>query len=353
MQTTFFLTLLQIFFFTLFTSIDIEDVTNLEQVQHEYFYNEEHTDTTSLYTKIYEAEEVVLELSSNIKTIRDNFKKGNATEGFVGVNIDGETYKFSTSFKLGGKSRRKICKMPPVKLNLKKNDLYVGGFNKNLDKTKIVFQCTMNKSMAESIKMEKLLYDMYAVVSTYARRSKIVKVKIDEEKKPINAFLLEDDDDFEYRTHTEIIKNKTIATNVLNREEYVTMCLFQFMIANADWSARRGHNTDLYRRMEDNSLIIVPYDFDYSGIINNNYAVPPENLPIQHVTQRHFMDKDVPMEELFKGIDHYIEHEELMLRTVDDAYYLAEGSRKRIHRYVAGFYDIIRNEKKVKKMIKK
>ena len=194
---------------------------------------------------IYQAEEVVIGLSSKIKTIASNFKKGSPTEGTVSVSVDNNAYTFTTTFELGGKSRRKICKMPPVKLNVKKKELQSQGFSKGLDKSKIVFQCNTSKNMTESIKMEKLLYDLYAVVSPYARRAKMIKVNIDGEKKTFDAFLLEDDDDFEVRTGTKIIKSRTIATSVLNRTEYVKMCMFQFMISNADWSARKGHNTCL------------------------------------------------------------------------------------------------------------
>lgn len=310
-------------------------------------------DTTSLYAMIYQAEEVVIGLSSKIKTIASNFKKGSPTEGTVSVSVDNNAYTFTTTFELGGKSRRKICKMPPVKLNVKKKELQSQGFSKGLDKSKIVFQCNTSKNMTESIKMEKLLYDLYAVVSPYARRAKMIKVNIDGEKKTFDAFLLEDDDDFEVRTGTKIIKSRTIATSVLNRTEYVKMCMFQFMISNADWSARKGHNTDLYRREEDNSLIIVPYDFDYSGIINNDYAVAPENLPIERVTQRHFMDKNIPITEMKAGIDLFLEKESTMFKTIEEASFLSEGSKKRFTKFIGEFYKIIKDEKRINRMMKK
>lgn len=310
-------------------------------------------DTTSLYAMIYEAEEVVVGLSSKIKQITSNFKKGNATEGTVSVSVDGHSYSFTTMFELGGKTRRKICKMPPVKLNVKKKELQAQGFSKGLDKSKIVFQCNTSKNMAQSIKMEKLLYDLYSVVSPYGRRSKMIKVNIDGEKKIFDAFLLEDDDDFEVRTGTQVLKNKTIATTALNREEYVKMCMFQFMISNADWSARKGHNTDLYRRVEDNSLIVVPYDFDYSGIINNPYAVAPENLPISKVTERYFMDKSISMLDMERCIEHFLEKESTMFEKIEDASYLSDNSKKRLTKFIGDFYKIIRNEKKVKKLVSK
>ena len=342
-----------LFLFYSFTDLSSLNYDAQEQQICQQTYSYHLGDTTSLYAMIYEAEEVVVALSSKIRQIASNFKDGNATEGKVSVSVDGQSYSFTTMFELGGKTRRKICKMPPVKLNVKKKELQAQGFSKGLDKSKIVFQCNTSKNMAQSIKMEKLLYDLYSVVSPYGRRSKMIKVKIDGEKKIFDAFLLEDDDDFEVRTGTQVLKNKTIATTSLNREEYVKMCMFQFMISNADWSARKGHNTDLYRRIEDNSLIVVPYDFDYSGIINNSYAVAPENLPISKVTERYFMDKSISMTEMKECINYFLLKEAAMFERIEDASFLADNSKKRITKFVGDFYKIIRNEKKVKRLIKK
>lgn len=313
---------------------------------------ESSSDSLSLYATIYEAKEVNISISSKVKTIKKNFENGEATEGNITVTIDGKTYSFSSSFELGGKTRRKICRLAPVKINIKKKELKAAGFAKGMDKTKIVFQCNTNKSMVDAIKMEKIIYDLHAIVSPYARRSKMITVNIEGDDDILYALLLEDDDDFEIRTATKILKNKTVATTALNREEYIKMCLFQYMISNSDWSARKGHNTDLYRRLEDNSLICVPYDFDYSGIINNHYAMAPENLPITEVTQRYFMDKKVSLEELKLGVAAFVEKEASIFQTIDDCQYLSDGSKKRMKKFIMDFYKIIKNEKKVKRLIK-
>ena len=151
--------------------------------------------------------------------------------------------------------------------------------------------------------MEKFLYDLYGIVSPYGFRSKLVKVVLEGYDKRLDGFVIESDDDIERRQKIEIIKVGTLSTAIVDRQEYVKMCLFQYLIANVDWSARKGHNTDLFKRKIDESLVVIPYDFDYSGIIDNIYAVPPEQLPIKDVTQRYFMDKEIPWEELKEGVN--------------------------------------------------
>src|SRR5690606_2571982 len=61
--------------------------------------------------------------------------------------------------------------------------------------------------------------------------------------------------------------------------------LFEYMIGNTDWSVVAGHNV-VHIREPDGAVTAVPFDFDFSGLVNASYALPPEQLPIRSVTQR-------------------------------------------------------------------
>ena len=307
----------------------------------------------TLFQFLSEKDEVIIHVSDKLKTIEKNFEKDQETVGSIDIMANNETYTFTATFEPGGKTRRKICRMPPLKMNLKKSELEDKSFLKGNDKMKIVFQCNTSKSMAESIKKEKFIYDLYGLITDYGHHAKMVKVKIADDKKYVEGFILEDEDDLEVRTNTKELKNKTISPEVIDRDIYIKMCLFQFMISNADWSARKGHNTKLYKRNSDNSLVVIPYDFDYSGLIDNDYAIPPQNLPIEDVTHRYFMDKMVKMEELKKGIEYYKGIESDIYELCDNSTYLSESSRKRIKKFIEGYYKIIKDDKKVGKMLKR
>ena len=309
--------------------------------------------TQSLYSFLKNTDEVTIALSSELEQIKEAFEKGDSSiVGSVSISTNsGPSFELQTTFELGGKTRRKICRYPPVKFNYKKQELAQYNFIEDCDRAKIVVQCNTTGSMEQSIIMEKTIYDLYQVVSDYGRSAKIVQIA-DTKKKDLIGFLLEEDEDFEQRTKTEVIKNKTVATTILDRSEYIKMCLFQYMISNADWSARKGHNTDLYRRLTDDALIVVPYDFDYSGIINNNYAVAPENLPINTVTQRYFMDKNVTEGELMTGVAFFIEKEQSIFDVITSSAHLSNGSKKRMTKFIEGFYKTIKDEKKVMKILR-
>ena len=70
--------------------------------------------------------------------------------------------------------------------------------------------------------------------------------------------------------------------------------LFQYLIANTDFSVIRGpegegccHNGRVIApRGEQTGWIVLPYDFDQAGIINTDYSLPDRRLGIRVVTSR-------------------------------------------------------------------
>ena len=64
------------------------------------------------------------------------------------------------------------------------------------------------------------------------------------------------------------------------------------MIGNLDWSMRAGpegepccHNAKLF---SGNAAYLTPviYDFDYSGMVDRPYAIPPEGIKVRSVRER-------------------------------------------------------------------
>jgi hypothetical protein len=73
------------------------------------------------------------------------------------------------------------------------------------------------------------------------------------------------------------------------------MAVFEYMISNYDWSMRAApkgeeccHNGRLLAGGANGLLTPVPYDFDYSGLVDASYAVPPEGIPVSNVRQRNY-----------------------------------------------------------------
>src|SRR4030095_15992068 len=110
-------------------------------------------------------------------------------------------------------------------------------------------------------------------------------------EKAHDAFVIESDKDLATRIGGEIVKVEKIERPELDQDYATTIALFQFLIANFDWSSVVGpkgddccHNGQPIRV---NSLIrVVPYDFDLAGIISPPYAKPNPELGARRVRER-------------------------------------------------------------------
>ena len=66
-----------------------------------------------------------------------------------------------------------------------------------------------------------------------------------------------------------------------------TLDVFEYLIGNTDWSAVFNHNVVLIRDAAGRATAI-PYDFDFSGLVDAEYASVAPELPMRDVKQRIF-----------------------------------------------------------------
>ena len=68
------------------------------------------------------------------------------------------------------------------------------------------------------------------------------------------------------------------------------VAIFQYMIGNTDWSVPYNHNVRLIKLKKDTIMrpFLVPYDFDYAGLVNAIYAVPAPELGMETVLERNY-----------------------------------------------------------------
>jgi hypothetical protein len=124
------------------------------------------------------------------------------------------------------------------------------------------------------------------------------------------------------------------------------------MIGNTDWSVPNNHNIKLLRLKKDSTALPypIPYDFDYSGFVNADYAVPDEMMGIESVVERVYRGFPRTMEELEAGIAVFNKHKPAIDALIANAELLSAYLKKDISSYVNDFYKIINNSKEVKRI---
>ncbi len=66
------------------------------------------------------------------------------------------------------------------------------------------------------------------------------------------------------------------------------LAIFNYMVTNWDWSIPGQHNVEVIKPLSynpDGLGVAVPYDFDLTGVVNADYAIPPPDLGIENVRQ--------------------------------------------------------------------
>lgn len=290
-----------------------------------------HTDFPRLLRKKYEEEYLPAEISLQASNLNQTFY-GRA--------------------RARGNIRKKVCYFPPIMLDLRKSALDSLGFLRH-DKIKLVIPCHIQDYQQVSLYKEYLLYDLYRLIDEHGIKTQLVDVEVIGPKKThqLTGFFIETERDYAHRTGAEVLHTGRINASALDRSSFVHMQLFQYMIANCDWSLRNKHNLEIAKYENMDRPKAIAYDFDYAGFVGNKYATPHPDLPIKSVHERYFFSYKTTDEELDQTIAHFLELEEELYAACAAASYLNDKAISQCQAYLRTFFDLLRQPEKFKREI--
>lgn len=120
------------------------------------------------------------------------------------------------------------------------------------------------------------------------------------------------------------------------------LAIFNYMVSNWDWSIPGQHNVKILLPISyaaGSLAIAVPYDFDNTGIVNAEYAVPPPNVPIDNIRQRLFWGLRRSKEVYREDLGEFSNHKAKIYSVINDCPYLSKNSKKDITLFMDGFFD--------------
>jgi len=246
----------------------------------------------------------------------------------------------------GNIRRTAICDFPPLMLNFKMKDP-AGKEFAGINKLKIVPYCRIGYE--QYVLREYLVYKLYNVLTDYSLRVRLFKITYlssVREKKPLTqyGFALEPINLFEKRTKTKELNYSNVTQRNIRPEVLDRAAIFNFMIGNTDWSVPIKHNVILLTDAKNsaaNDNLIIPYDFDYAGIVGTDYAVPFESLPIKTVQERLYMAVCRSETEFAGTVNEFMEKKDEFYKVINTFPYISENSRKSMTKYLDGFYYLI------------
>lgn len=272
-------------------------------------------------------------------------------------DANGDTVSLDVQLRVRGNFRRNPdhCVFPPLRLNLKKKAVEGTVFD-GQDKLKLVTHCQQSdRTYEQRILLEYMAYKMYNQLSDASFRVRLLAVSYEglNGKKPLRryGFLIEDEDALASRLDGKIIEPDRVSIGGVNGDQLLELSMFQYMIANTDWSIPFLHNIKMVEPAAGGKLIPVPYDFDWSGLVDSPYATPAQNLPIKDVKDRLYRGYCQPDISYEPVIDTFNGKREEILSLLEEFDPLISGRRKYARRFVKQYYRIINNSKSVRRNI--
>lgn len=193
--------------------------------------------------------------------------------------------------KTRGHSRKLLnnCSYPPLLLHFINPEQLKNSMFSEQNKMKLVMPCKGD----EYVVKEWLVYKLYNLFTPLSFKARLVKVKLeDDSQKPKNipsfyGILLEEEKQLAKRNHLVAITRNTNPKNT-DKETFLQMAVFEYMIGNTDWSVQYQQNIKLLAKDSVSTPFAVPYDFDNSGFVSAPYAKPAEELELPSVIERRY-----------------------------------------------------------------
>ncbi|MEA1887013.1 MAG: hypothetical protein U9N72_07380 [Bacteroidota bacterium] len=250
-----------------------------------------------------------------------------------------------------GNYRRRTCDFPPIMLNFKGAKTGYSDLD-DLGRVKLVSHCMPGEDYQTYVMREYLAYKIYNIITDYSFRVRLMNISYYDIKTHSLyannkiAFILEPVDFLEKRFGKDELEDIEITDESVINDIVLKLSVFEYLIANSDWSIPMIHNLKIFGDEDTRAnSIVVPYDFDYSGWVNTHYSVAREDLGLKDIRNRAFLGPCRSEEEWRDVLDYYQEKENNIIDMIEDFEYLKRRERNDLVRYVESFYRLYRDDK--------
>ena len=289
-------------------------------------------------------EPLVLTIKADFKAINRDRSQQSATR-YPGTIAVGDAAPVPVD--LGSRGHFRLlagsCSWVPLRVQFRKPETTRWVFD-GQSSLKLVTHCRDNNDFEQHVLREYLPYRIYALVSPIAFRARLAKITyVDAAGRPLTTrygMFLEDDGDLARRFEARSVDLPRVFFKDLDQESLTTMALFEYMIANSDVSILKLHNVKLLVT-EKRTIYPVPYDFDFSGLVDTPYAHPDPKLGIPTVRDRIYRGPCRSEAEFNEALEKFRAKKAEILALYDSLPDLNAGYRKQARSYLEDFYSVI------------
>ena len=298
---------------------------------------------------LFRSEEVIeMELRSDFSSIqKDRDENPEYHNGeLIYLSNTGEQVILNVKVMARGNFRLKPsnCKFPPLLVNFKKSETKNTLFE-NQDKLKLVTPCQAEEDLIDEYSVYKM-YNQVTDLSFKVRLARILYFDTGLNKAVFEkySFFVEDKDHVAERNN--LVAEDRIATPFdIETDNYIKLSLFQYMIGNKDWwVSSRKNLVIMHSRDSSSGLYAVPYDFDFSGIVDADYTKPLGVPDYSIADRRRYKGICFTDEEFSKVFEFYRELRPSLESVINNQDFISRFDKKAKLRYLKEFYTVINNK---------
>ncbi len=294
----------------------------------------------SIFDRLSEQEVLEISVRTDIDKLLVN-KKSSSYQGALikFAEADDVNAAWRVQIKARGKYRNKVCDFPPLKVKFDHSVL--GPENlKSFKSLKLVTHCGDQAETEELLLKEYLAYKIYNTITDQSLRVQLVKINwIDSGgKHQIGekwGFLIENEDEMAQRLGGGIYEEYGVQHNDLNSQSAAQHSLYQYMIGNADWNLESNKNINLLKSNTTRDIMIIPYDFDFSGFVNASYAVTQYGMT--SVQERIYLGAS-KSDEISEAVELFKSKKKDIIDQINSFDHLSRSGRNDIKKYIRSFY---------------
>jgi hypothetical protein len=279
---------------------------------------------------------------------------------FLYTDASGNEQVLDLKLRARGKYRKqkRTCDLPPIRLNFRKKQV-MGTEFAGQDKLKLVTHCENRGTRYEqNVLREYLAYKFLNALTPVSFGARLMHVDyVDSDRGGATdtryAFLIEDEDLLAERIGAEVVRTPQLRYAQLDGRYANLVAVFEYMIGNTDFSmvvgARNGdccHNTVPFSGDAD-GYYVIPYDFDFAGLVNAPYAKPNPKLPISRVRTRLYRGLCMHNGHLDETLQQFRGKRAQFREMVSSLEGLEDKVRDTALNYLDGFYRAIEDESSI------
>ena len=315
------------------------------------------TDTLKKDFDLFDSNEILeLSLSFDITKFEREKPKDEYLDAILTIHLNKEDSLIrKIRVKSCGDMRNKYCKLPPMVLNFTKTEFINENLHK-LGKVKLYTHCRSGNE--EYLFKEYLVYKLYNMLTECSFRVRIARITykdIYNKNEPVVAygFFIEPTDLLVERLNAIPVGAVPLTQRNILPDMIDRMAIFSYMVGNTDWSVSNQHNCKVFMQNDLNRPdqdMIIPFDFDYAGIVNANYAIPGKGLSIKSVSERIYIGMCRDEEGFSTALKEFSDKKEELYRIIEEFDPISDRGKKEMIRYLDEFYKLFNDRNAIVKV---